>query len=109
MDLESKFPALADATRRALLEALATQPQSVALLAQQFPISRPAVSQHLKVLQAAGLVRFTREGTRNVYEVDASGIAELRAYLDGLWSHALTELKAVAESTCVKPPTRSKR
>jgi DNA-binding transcriptional ArsR family regulator len=109
MDVAAKFPALADSTRRAIFESLARQPRSVALLAEAFPVSRPAVSQHLKVLQDAGLVRFQREGTRNVYEVDPDGLAELRGYLDGLWSRALCDLKALSESTHVPRRTRSKR
>jgi DNA-binding transcriptional ArsR family regulator len=109
MDVTSKFPALADGTRRAIFESLARSPQSVARLADGFPVSRPAVSQHLRVLQEAGLVRFRREGTRNVYEIDASGLADLRSYLDDLWSHALQDLKSLSESTYVQRGRRSQR
>jgi DNA-binding transcriptional ArsR family regulator len=106
MDVSLHFPALADGTRRAIFEAVARSPRSVSELAQDFPVSRPAVSQHLKVLQDAGLVKFERSGTRNVYEVDIEGIRALRAYLDGMWTLALGDLKTVAESSYRK--TRSK-
>jgi DNA-binding transcriptional ArsR family regulator len=99
MDVSRQLPALADNTRRAVFEAVARRAQSVAELASQFPVSRPAVSQHLKVLQKAGLVRFERVGTRSIYEVDRAGIASLQSYLEGLWGHALHSLKEVAEST----------
>jgi DNA-binding transcriptional ArsR family regulator len=108
MDVSSQFPALADGTRRAVFEALAAGPRSVAELAAEFPVSRPAVSQHLKVLQDAGLVRFERDGTRNIYEIDPDGLASLRDYLDGLWTRALRDLKSLAEST-YRPKHRSKR
>lgn len=86
--------ALSDATRRSLLESIAQQPQSVAELAQGRPISRPAVSQHLKVLLQARLVSSTTQGTRHLYALDQSGIAALRTYLDGFWSDALTAFGA---------------
>jgi len=99
MDVSNCFPALADNTRRAIFEALVQEPRSVGELAQNFPVSRPAVSQHLKVLQAAGLVKSERIGTRNVYEVDIEGMRALRAYLDGMWSQALGKLKNLAEAS----------
>src|SRR5687768_14205757 len=99
MDVSRQFPALADATRRAVFEALAQQPQAVGELAANLPVSRPAVSQHLKVLQEAGLVQSAREGTRNIYQVDPEGLAAMRTYLEALWSEALHSLKAVAEET----------
>jgi DNA-binding transcriptional ArsR family regulator len=89
--------ALADASRRAMVEILATGPASVADLARQLPVSRPAVSQHLKVLAAAGLVTHRRVGTRHVYRLDPEGLAALRRYLDGLWESALGQFKAAAE------------
>jgi DNA-binding transcriptional ArsR family regulator len=113
MDIATQFPALADATRRAIFEAVAQRPRSVAELADESPVSRPAVSQHLRVLQDAGLVRHERQGTRNLYEVDAAGLASLRAYLDGMWTRALDNFKTVAESTYKpsrpKPKHRSRR
>jgi len=99
MDVARQFPALADATRRAVFETLARQPQSVGELASQLPVSRPAVSQHLKVLQEAGLVQFVRDGTRNVYEVDREGLRNMCVYLDALWSEALGALKVAAEAS----------
>lgn len=99
MDVSRQLRALADDTRRAVFESLADRPQSVAELAQQLPVSRPAVSQHLKVLQEAGLVHFERVGTRSIYEVDPDGLTSLRRYLDGLWSEALQSLKHVAEAS----------
>jgi DNA-binding transcriptional ArsR family regulator len=93
------FAALSDPTRRAIFEQLSNQPSAVGELALLFPVSRPAVSQHLKVLKAAGLVTDRSEGTRRVYRLDPSGIAELRAYLDRFWSTALTAYKAKTEAT----------
>jgi DNA-binding transcriptional ArsR family regulator len=99
MDVSKQFPALADATRRAVFESLALRPQSVGELAERLPVSRPAVSQHLKVLQEASLVRFERAGTRNIYEVDRDGLAAMRTYLEALWAEALGSLKTTAEAT----------
>jgi DNA-binding transcriptional ArsR family regulator len=109
MDPPLQLAALADPTRRSIFEALARQPRSVAELAADFPVSRPAVSQHLRVLQEAELVRFDRDGTRNIYEIDPAGLASLREYLDGLWTQALRNLKKLAESTYGKRKTRSRR
>jgi DNA-binding transcriptional ArsR family regulator len=109
MDVSAQLAALADPTRRLILEALSKHPRSVAELAIHFPVSRPAVSQHLKVLQDASLVRFDRDGTRNIYEIDPAGLAALRTYLDGLWTQALRDLKTLAESTYAKPKRRSQR
>lgn len=81
--------ALGDATRRALLARLRNGPATVGALAATVPVSRPAVSQHLRVLRASGLVDFDEQGTRNVYRLDARGLAEARAFLDDLWGHAL--------------------
>lgn len=82
--------ALADPTRRAVFERLAENPQSVGVLAEQFPVSRPAISQHLKILKQAGLVFEHPIGTRRVYAVDPTGLAELRAWLDRFWDSALS-------------------
>jgi DNA-binding transcriptional ArsR family regulator len=89
--------ALADPTRRAIFERLAERPQAVGELARELPVSRPAVSQHLKVLKEAGLVVDRRVGNRSIYQVDPSGVGALRAYLDRFWKQALTALKAAAE------------
>ena len=99
MNASPQLAALADPTRRAVLEAIARSPQSVAELAGQLPVSRPAVSQHLKVLQRAGLVEFHRVGNRSIYQVDRAGLMALRTYLDALWAQALHSLKTVAETT----------
>jgi len=89
--------ALGDPTRRAIFELLAERPSAVGELAEQLPVSRPAVSQHLKVLKEAGLVVDVRDGTRRIYELDPRGIDELRAYLDRFWGTALSRLKAKTE------------
>ena len=89
--------ALADPTRRAVFEQLRLGPQPVGELARDLPVSRPAVSQHLRVLKDAGLVRERREGTRNFYSVNADGLAELREYLEGFWQEALDAFAAAAE------------
>ena len=90
--------ALADPTRRSVFETLRRGPRSVGDLARGLPVSRPAVSQHLRVLERAGLVRARREGTRNFYSVDGDGLAELRDYFEGFWDEALAAFKAAAES-----------
>jgi DNA-binding transcriptional ArsR family regulator len=89
--------ALADPTRRTVFERLRGGPRAVAELARGLPVSRPAVSQHLKVLKDAGLVRDRRQGTRNFYSVDGDGLAELREYFEGFWDEALASFKEAAE------------
>jgi DNA-binding transcriptional ArsR family regulator len=89
--------ALADPTRRTIFERLAERPRAVGELARELPVSRPAVSQHLKVLKEAGLVADVPSGTRRVYQVDPEGLATLRAYLDGFWNRALRAFKDAAE------------
>jgi DNA-binding transcriptional ArsR family regulator len=89
--------ALADPTRRAVFETLRHGPRSVGELARGLPVSRPAVSQHLRVLKLAGLVRERRVGTRNFYSVDGDGLAELRDYFEGFWDEALAAFKDAAE------------
>ncbi len=88
-----QLDALGDPTRRAIFERLAERPQAVGELARDLPVSRPAVSQHLKVLKDAGLVIDRREGTRRIYELDPAGIGALRAYLDRFWQRSLTAFK----------------
>lgn len=95
---EDGFAALADATRREIFERLARKPSSVGELADKMPVSRPAVSQHLKVLKEAGLVMDTQEGTRRIYQVDPTGVERMRKYLDRFWDDALAAFKAAAES-----------
>lgn len=98
--------ALADPTRRGIFESLAARPRSVVEIAVDFPISRPAVSQHLGVLRDAGLVVKEDRGARHVYSVRADGLAELRTYLDGMWTHAL---KAFQEAARQKAQRRARR
>jgi DNA-binding transcriptional ArsR family regulator len=89
--------ALADPTRRAIFELLRDGPRAVGELAGSLPVSRPAVSQHLRVLKGAGLVSERKEGTRRVYRVEANGLVELRAWVDRFWDDALAGFKAAAE------------
>jgi DNA-binding transcriptional ArsR family regulator len=89
--------ALGDPTRRAIFERLAEQPRAVGELATELPVSRPAVSQHLKVLKEAGLVLDRAVGTRRIYQLDPAGLEALRAQLDRFWTKALANYKAVAE------------
>jgi DNA-binding transcriptional ArsR family regulator len=89
--------ALGDPTRRAIFERLRSGPRAVGEIADELPVSRPAVSQHLRVLKEAGLVTERRNGTRRLYRVDPDGLAELRDYFDAFWNEALTAFKAAAE------------
>ena len=89
--------ALGDPTRRAIFERLADGPHAVGELARDLPVSRPAVSQHLKVLKDAGLVIDRRAGNRRIYQLDPDGVGALRAYLDQFWNRSLTAFKAAVE------------
>ena len=89
--------ALGDPTRRAIFERLAERPSAVGELAGELPVSRPAVSQHLKVLKDAGLVLDRAAGTRRIYRVDPDGIGALRAYLDQFWNQSLAAYKQAVE------------
>jgi DNA-binding transcriptional ArsR family regulator len=93
---QNGFSALADPTRRAIFEQVARRPRAVGELADDFPVSRPAVSQHLKVLKDAGLVADRRDGNRRLYSVDARGVEAMRTYLDSFWSDALTAFERAA-------------
>lgn len=88
---------LGDATRRAIFELLAEGPRPVGELARELPVTRPAVSQHLKVLKDAGLVIVRSEGTRNIYQVDARAVAATRGYLDRFWQKSLIAFKDAVE------------
>ena len=94
--------ALGDPTRRAIFERLAETPSAVGELAKEFPVSRPAVSQHLKVLKDAELVVDRQVGNRRIYQVDLDGVAALRAYFDEFWNEALAAFKAAAEEPTTK-------
>ena len=91
------WAALGDPTRLAIVERLAEGPLAVGDLAEGLPISRPAVSQHLKVLKAAGLVTDQADGNRRIYRVDPRGLAELRGALDRFWEKTLSNYKAIVE------------
>lgn len=96
------FDALGDPTRRHILQLLGRAPQSVAVLADQLPVSRPAVSRHLRVLKEAGFVEEVADGTRHVYHVREDGLEAVRAYLTQVWGEAAARLRLVAENT--QPP-----
>ena len=97
MAANAQLAALADPTRRAIFERLAAAPAAVGVLADGLPVSRPAVSQHLRVLRDAGLVSERAEGSRRIYRINPAGIASLRAYLDRFWDGALEAFRAAAE------------
>jgi DNA-binding transcriptional ArsR family regulator len=97
MAYSNAFAALADPTRRQVFERLAGGPKPVGELARGLPVSRPAVSQHLKVLKEAGLVRDEAQGARRIYQIDPEGLGALRAWLDRFWTDALDAFKAEVE------------
>ena len=97
MTYQSALRALGDPTRRAIFERLAARPSAVVELANEMPVSRPAVSQHLKVLKDAGLVIDHQAGNRRIYQLDPDGVAALREYLDFFWQRSLAAFKEVAE------------
>ena len=93
----TSLAALADPTRRRIFERLKRGPSPVGELAEGLPVSRPAVSQHLKVLKEAGLVSEEQDGARRIYRIDPEGLGKLRRWLDGFWDDALDDFKAEAE------------
>ena len=97
------FEALADPHRRTIVELLATGPRSVGELAGELPISRPAVSRHLRLLREAGLVTDEAEGRRRLYRLDEAGASEVRAYLERVWGDALVRFRLLAENTGDRP------
>ena len=99
------FAALADPTRRRVLERLATGPKAVGEIAEGLPVSRPAVSQHLKVLKQAGLVSDRASGARRIYAIDPQGLGPMRAWLDQFWEQALQAFAAEFEP----PPAKDDR
>ena len=105
---EQTLIALADPTRRAILELLQPRPLTVSELAAQMPVSRPAVSQHLAVLRNAHLVSETREGTKRIYRADPAGLAALRSYLEGFWGDVLADFASAAENQSRKATRRKK-
>ena len=96
-DRSRAVAALGDDTRRAIFERLADGPFAVAEIARGFPVSRPAVSQHLRVLREAGLVTAVPDGTRRLYRIDPAGVEAARAYFDRFWDRALAAFKKTAE------------
>jgi DNA-binding transcriptional ArsR family regulator len=96
--------ALADPTRRRVFERLRSGPRPVGEIARGLPVSRPAVSQHLRVLKEAGLVRERRQGTRNFYSVNGDGLADLREYFEEFWDEALAAFKEAAEKGATDEP-----
>src|ERR1041384_882998 len=95
----TSFAALADPTRRSVMELLRSGPRAVGEIARGRPVSRPAVSQHLKVVKEAGLVTDRAEGTRRVYYLDPKGLAALRSWLDQFWNQALADFQREAEKS----------
>jgi DNA-binding transcriptional ArsR family regulator len=104
---ENALAALADPTRRRVLEQLRAGPKPVSRIAEEMPVSRPAVSQHLKVLKGAGLVADRAEGTRRIYYLDPHGLGALRAWLDQFWDAALLAFKLEAEKPSPAKRTRN--
>lgn len=99
MAYETALVALADPTRRAVLERLRAGPRSVSEIADGLPVSRPAVSQHLKALKAADLVRDEARGTARIYRIHLAGLQELRDWIDDFWDEALQRFKEHAEES----------
>src|SRR5271170_4919039 len=95
--LEKTFEALGDPTRLAIFQRVAARPHSVGEIAEHLPVSRPAVSQHLRVLKLAGLVADVKDGTRRVYQVKPEGLEALKKYFDQLWTRNLNAFKAAAD------------
>jgi DNA-binding transcriptional ArsR family regulator len=96
-NVSTALAALGDPTRRAIFERVAEAPAAVGEIARVVPVSRPAVSQHLKVLKGAGLVADRRDGARRIYAVDRGGVGELRAYFERFWDGALDAFQVAAE------------
>ncbi|HKR28498.1 MAG TPA: metalloregulator ArsR/SmtB family transcription factor [Acidobacteriaceae bacterium] len=99
--LQAGLDALADSTRMAIFQKLTAGPLAVNELASTLPVTRPAVSQHLKVLRDAGLVRDQKSGTRRLYQLDPEGVARLRAHFDQMWTRALSAFQKVAEEPSI--------
>ena len=99
MGYEATLELLADPTRRVIVERLRRGPAPVGVLAKGLPVSRPAVSKHLRLMKDAGVVRMTEDGTRNFYELDLSALIEVRRWLDRFWGDSLQRFKEKAEET----------
>lgn len=94
--------ALGDPTRRAIFECLAQRPMAVGEISGELPVSRPAVSQHLKILKLAGLVTDRADGTRRIYQINPAGVRAIHAYLDQMWSQALAGFQQAAQQIADK-------
>src|SRR5919106_470058 len=99
MGYQSTLEILGDPTRQVLVERLRAGPLPVGKLAAGLPVSRPAVSKHLRVMREAGVVRMTEEGTRNFYELDLQALDEVRRYFESFWSTSLKRFKTAAEAS----------
>lgn len=99
MSYQATLHVLSDPTRQALLEMLRGGPQPVGQLAAGLPVSRPAISKHLRLMKEAGVVKMTEEGTKNLYELNLESLDELRRYLEGFWETSLSRLKMAAEAS----------
>lgn len=109
MAYEAVLTALADPTRRDILERLARGPSTVGALAEVLPVSRPAVSQHLRVLELAGLVRPRAQGTRRIYSVDPGGLEDLRRYLERFWGDVLAAFQRAADAEAERNAAAGRR
>jgi DNA-binding transcriptional ArsR family regulator len=98
LDPQARMAALGDPSRRAIFDMLSEGPLSVGEIAQRLPVTRSAVSQHLRVLSEAGLVAHEAQGTRHLYRLDPEGVAQIRDYLDGVWNKALASFKRRTET-----------
>ena len=103
----SGIAALGDPTRRAIFESLARRPKAVGELAAELPVSRPAVSQHLRVLKEAGLVTDRADGTRRIYQIRPQGVQAIHGYLDQMWGQAMAAFQAEAEQAAGTAPART--
>lgn len=99
MSYQATLQILADPTRQALVEMLRDGPQPVGRLAAGLPVSRPAISKHLRLMKDAGVVKMTEEGTKNLYELNLESLEELQRYLEGFWGASLGRLKEAAETS----------
>jgi DNA-binding transcriptional ArsR family regulator len=105
-NLQVGLQAIGEPTRLAILRRIAERPLPVAELARSFPLTRPAISQHLRILKNAGLVHDVAQGTQRIYHIDPSGVEALKAHFDALWSSVLANFKAAAESGEDSTPTK---
>jgi DNA-binding transcriptional ArsR family regulator len=96
---EKSFNALGNPVRRQILRLLLTEPRAVGEIASNLPVSRPAVSRHLRILESARLVAHEKQGNRNIFRLDGEGLRSAQAYLDGFWDGALARFKMVAENS----------